>query len=41
MGSTKNATDSAQQNSHPVGADIWVRRWVDYSSKYGMGIFIT
>ena len=23
------------------GADIWVKRWVDYSSKYGLGYLLS
>jgi len=46
-GSSKNMT--TQQASHTTitqtpytgGADVWVKRWVDYSSKYGLGYLLS
>jgi len=37
--STKNGASS--QQSYQAGADIWVKRWVDYSSKYGLGYLLS
>lgn len=28
-------------NNNVTGADIWVKRWVDYSSKYGLGYLLS
>jgi polo-like kinase 1 len=33
--------NSQQQLININGADIWVKRWVDYSSKYGLGYLLS
>ena len=37
MGGVSGASGALQKN----GPDVWVKKWVDYSSKYGLGYLLS
>lgn len=45
QGQPKTAASAAKGNAYTGGPlkepDIWVKKWVDYSSKYGLGYYLS
>jgi polo-like kinase 1 len=37
----KGGTDSSPNSTNLQGPDTWVKKWVDYSSKYGLGYLLS
>jgi polo-like kinase 1 len=40
-GNLNSNISSTNNTTNLVGADIWVKKWVDYSSKYGLGYLLS
>jgi polo-like kinase 1 len=38
---TTNGVNNTNTSNNIQGADIWVKKWVDYSSKYGLGYLLS
>lgn len=41
MGNFSNSKQQQMISSSSIKSEIWVKKWVDYSSKYGLGYMLS